>query len=182
MNEIREKDSAWGSPSHVALLGNWAATSSSIVELGAAAGSLLFCPESSSPTDQQAQPRDKRSTSLSNQRVLLVEDDPSSAKAMQGILRSYGMDVLICATVQSALQALRTQVFQFLVLDLMLPDGDGSIVLNEVRQRKLGTWVCVVTAANDPVLLERVNRLQPQRVLRKPIDIGELLSGLNIPQ
>jgi DNA-binding response OmpR family regulator len=114
--------------------------------------------------------------------VLLVEDDPASAKAMDGILRAYAMDVVIASTVQEALEALRKHSFQFLVLDLMLPDGDGTIVLREVRERKLDTWVCVVTAATDPVLLESVQRMQPQRVLRKPIDMGQLLGGLNLAQ
>ena len=101
---------------------------------------------------------------------------------MGGILRAYGMDVVTSSSVQAALDALRKDAFQFLILDLMLPDGDGSIVLHDVRERNLDTWVCVVTAANDPVLLEQVNRLQPQRVLRKPIDLSQLLGGLNLSQ
>ena len=114
--------------------------------------------------------------------VLLVEDDPASAKAMAGILRNYGMNITCAGSVRAALDALGKQSFDYLLLDLMLPDGDGSVVLRAVRDQKLDIWVCVVTAANDPMLLQKVTELKPQKILRKPIDIGQLLGGMDLAQ
>ena len=113
-------------------------------------------------------------------RALLVEDDVVSAKAMAGILRAQGLEIVIAHDVQHALQALRTLSFQFLVLDLMLPDGEGTAVLREVRERRLELHTCIVTAANDAALLERLNGLKPECVLRKPIDMDAFLGGLNL--
>lgn len=114
--------------------------------------------------------------------MLLVEDDAISARAMAGILRQQSLEVTIVGTVQDAIDALRKREFQFLVLDLMLPDGSGAEVLGEVRERNLDTWVCVVTAATDPSLIDGVKNMQPQSLLRKPIDMGELLGGMNLTQ
>ena len=101
---------------------------------------------------------------------------------MAGILRTQPLEVTVVGSVQAALDALRDHTYQFLVLDLMLPDGDGTTVLQHVRERKLDTWVCVVTAATDPLLLDSVKQMHPQHLLRKPIDMAELLGGLNLTQ
>ena len=101
---------------------------------------------------------------------------------MDAILTKHGMSVSTVPGVQSALDALRKNAYQCLVLDLMLPDGDGGEVLRDIRDRKLDMWVCVVTAASDPLMLDTVARLRPQRILKKPIDMGQLLGGLNLTQ
>jgi DNA-binding response OmpR family regulator len=105
-----------------------------------------------------------------------------SAKAMSGILRTQGLEIVTVHKVKEALDALRTRSFQFLVLDLMLPDGEGTAVLRDVRDRAIDLHVCIVTAANDAALMERVLALRPECVLRKPIDMAQLLGGLNLTQ
>jgi DNA-binding response OmpR family regulator len=99
---------------------------------------------------------------------------------MAGILRSCGVEVLVASSVASALVSLRRAPIDSVVLDLMLPDGDGSEVLRQIRQQKLQTRVCVVTAASDTHLLDRVKQLNPDSLLHKPIDMDQLLDGLDL--
>ena len=116
-----------------------------------------------------------------SRRVLLVEDDPASASAMVGILKRYGLSVLATGSVQGALAALH-QEYDYVILDLMLPDGDGAEVLRQLRDAKSTAWVCVITAASDPAKLASVRKLNPGCVLRKPIDVGQLLGGMKLTQ
>jgi DNA-binding response OmpR family regulator len=143
----------------------------------------LSSPTSSSDAPELSKlPAVSATASKSTRQVLLVEDDLISAKAMAGILRTQGLEIVTVRKVKDALDALRARSFQYLVLDLMLPDGEGTAVLREVRDRNLDLHVCIVTAANDTALLDRVNALRPECLLRKPIDMAELLGGLNLTQ
>ena len=64
----------------------------------------------------------------------------------------------------------------------MLPDGDGAQILRHVRERNLGIPVCVTTGVNDRARLVEVKRLAPRCLLLKPIDLTQLLRGLDAAQ
>jgi DNA-binding NarL/FixJ family response regulator len=63
----------------------------------------------------------------------------------------------------------------------MLPDGDGAQVLEHIRRNHLRCEVVVVTGVSEPAWHKRVERLHPKRVLRKPVDVSQILSGLGNP-
>jgi two-component system response regulator QseB len=64
------------------------------------------------------------------------------------------------------------------VLDLMLPDGDGADVLRKIREEGFKTRVCVTTGVSTPGWLSRVSALGADCILQKPIDLSELLEKL----
>jgi DNA-binding response OmpR family regulator len=107
--------------------------------------------------------------------VLLVEDDLVSGPAMAAILRRAGFDVTLVTTIADAIKRL-TNSPQFVILDLMLPDGDGAIVLRHIRDHQLVTKVMVTTAVSDPQRLREIRELRPDLLLQKPIDITRLLT------
>jgi two-component system OmpR family response regulator len=63
----------------------------------------------------------------------------------------------------------------FVLLDLMLPDGDGVEVLRQIRESNYTSRVLVTTAVSDPGRLGKVCQLRPEAVLQKPIDVARLL-------
>jgi DNA-binding response OmpR family regulator len=65
------------------------------------------------------------------------------------------------------------------VLDLMLPDGDGAKLLERIRNQKLVTRVVVTTGVSDPDRLEALNVFRPDVVLHKPVLLARLLAELN---
>src|SRR4051812_30721055 len=86
-------------------------------------------------------------------RVLVVEDDVVSHRALAILLGRIGYDVTGVVSVRAALLKLSgSPLPQFIILDLMLPDASGVEVLAEVRRRKLPVKVAVITAAIDPKL------------------------------
>jgi two-component system response regulator MprA len=109
--------------------------------------------------------------------VLIVEDDLSSSNALRALLTNRGYEVTQATTLADAMRDVSTP-FDAIILDLMLPDGDGGGVLRHIRSQNLPTKVFITTGISDAARAGDVQRLKPDRFLKKPIDLAELLRGL----
>jgi DNA-binding response OmpR family regulator len=110
-------------------------------------------------------------------RMLIVEDDKTTSNLLRSIFTHKGWQVETAGTVLEGLAALDPPP-DFLLLDLILPDGDGMDVLKQVRSKALSTHVVVMTSL-DPSSLTGIQRLKPDAVLRKPIDADDLMKVCN---
>jgi two-component system response regulator QseB len=110
------------------------------------------------------------------QRLLVVEDDGATGRALSRPLRFWGYEVRCVQTVAQALAALEGQ--DAVLLDLMLPDGSGAEVLSRIRRDRLPQKVLVLTGLTDPRVLDDVARLRPDGVLQKPHGIEQLKAWL----
>ena len=117
------------------------------------------------------------SPSESKPRLLLVEDDLATSTALRAILKYRGWEVDVAGTLGTALERLDAG-YACVVLDLMLPDGNGVDVLSEIRRRKLSTPVIVTTGVSEPNYLAQVSSLRPTALLQKPINLGDFLKLL----
>ena len=68
-------------------------------------------------------------------KILLVEDHADTARAMMRLLKSYGYDIRIAATIEAAVQS-ATEPFDLLVSDIGLPDGSGLELMRRIRQQR----------------------------------------------
>ena len=105
--------------------------------------------------------------------MLVVEDDRAARRAVTRILRTQGYSVTEAGSVADAMAGL-AQRPDWVLLDLMLPDGCGSEVLEKVHADRLMTRVCVVTGC-APAKLEEVRLLGPDHVLIEPLDVAQLM-------
>lgn len=107
-------------------------------------------------------------------RLLLVEDEPAMARALQLALERRGFDVAHCGDGSSALQRLRHDPPAAVLLDLGLPGMDGLQVLHRVRAEGVRVPVLVLTARDG--IGDRVVGLNAgaDDYLSKPFDLDEL--------
>ena len=107
-------------------------------------------------------------------KVLLVEDDPSIAAVVSRGLGAAGFDV---AHVDNGAAALAAQGYDFVLLDLGLPDVDGLDVCREIRS-KSNVPVIIVTARSDE--LDRVVGLEigADDYVVKPFGMRELVARI----
>lgn len=107
-------------------------------------------------------------------KVLLVEDDPSIAAVVVRGLTDAGFQVL---HVESGAAALETTGYDFVLLDLGLPDSDGLDVCRELRARS-SVPVIIVTARGDE--LDRVVGLElgADDYVIKPFGMRELVARI----
>ena len=111
--------------------------------------------------------------------MLIVEDDLSSARALKMLLALNGFEPLVVTTVAQGMAELRGQrPPDCVVLDLMLPDGDGAQILRYLRHSDPDVSVFVTTGVSDKQRLDQVQQLGPRLLLQKPIDVEKLLRGL----
>ena len=96
---------------------------------------------------------------------------------MSAILSRRGWAVTAATTVAEALAALSIRP-DWIILDLMLPDGDGAQILRAIRLANLPIRVAVTTGTGDPQRLAEVRSLGPDALFRKPIDLPGLLASL----
>ena len=115
-------------------------------------------------------------------RILVVEDDTGIAVGLQANLRQRGYAVDVCGTLASAWAALRSEPFDLVLLDLGLPDGDGSQLVQRLRQSPAAagslpntlTPVLILTARDQVAhRIEGLN-LGADDYLVKPFDLDEL--------
>jgi DNA-binding NarL/FixJ family response regulator len=66
----------------------------------------------------------------------------------------------------------------WLLLDLMLPDGDGIKVLEHVRKIEAPVKVCILTGCGDQNRLDAVKQLGPDGFITKPVDFAVLMELL----
>ncbi|MFM2081696.1 MAG: hypothetical protein RL380_387 [Verrucomicrobiota bacterium] len=109
-------------------------------------------------------------------RVLVVEDEKKTAAFIRKALQAEGFAVDVCANGDDALAAAATTDFDGIVLDIMLPGRDGLSVLRQLRERKIGTPVLLLSARGE--VNERVEGLNlgADDYLPKPFVIAELVA------
>ena len=79
-------------------------------------------------------------------RILIIEDQLKVAQSLQHGLESERFDVTVASTGEDGFFLVSSQVFDLLILDLMLPGRDGLEILRTVRQRGLATPVIILSA------------------------------------
>ena len=113
-----------------------------------------------------------------NARLLLIDDDARLTAMVGDYLRTNGYEVEVAGSLAAGRDRLRGASFDALVLDLMLPDGDGLDLTRELRAdaRLKRLPLLMLTARGEP--LDRVLGLElgADDYLSKPFEPRELLA------
>jgi DNA-binding response OmpR family regulator len=108
-------------------------------------------------------------------RLLVVDDDPEITSTFETILRSEGYDVVTARDGVEALEAVRGERFDVILLDLLLPRLDGWAVLEQLRTIAPTTRVVILCADVDSEGEIEAFRLGAANILLKPPDVDKLL-------
>ena len=111
-------------------------------------------------------------------KIFIIEDDLAIGKALLSVLQDEGHSVVWVRLASHAIQKIQTEDFDAVLLDLGLPDGDGTQLLHELRSLGLRLPVLIMTARES--LEDRLNGFQigADDYLIKPFEIPELLARL----
>ncbi|HVZ37332.1 MAG TPA: response regulator transcription factor [Polyangiaceae bacterium] len=112
-------------------------------------------------------------------KLLVVEDDAKLARFLARILIESGYAVDTCRTVADTLRQAETGLYDLLVLDWMLPDGDGLSIVRELRERGSTVAILMLTARGETS--ERVLGLElgADDYMSKPFDPQELVARVH---
>jgi len=113
--------------------------------------------------------------------VVIVEDDPMVVEVNRGFVSAVpGFRVAgVARSGKEAVEMIREERPDLVLLDIYLPDMDGVTTLQEIRRLGLPTDVIVVTAAQDAETIQNVFRYGAIDYIVKPFKFGRLKSALN---
>jgi CheY-like chemotaxis protein len=115
-------------------------------------------------------------TEANEENVLIVEDDPETAKALAEYLNSQGYRSMIATNGQEAIDVLRAGERPCLILlDIMMPVKNGWDFRDEMLNEPELASIPVVVVTADISAVTRAMRLRLP-LLKKPIDPGRLMT------
>ena len=111
-------------------------------------------------------------------RILIVEDEQRLARFLKKGLRSHSLSTTAVEDGDSALRLLRSEDFDLVVLDLGLPDMDGTRVLEELRASGSKVPVIILTARDD--MADKVTGLTVggDDYVTKPFSLEEVVARI----
>ncbi len=112
-----------------------------------------------------------------SERILMIEDDENLSAMLKEYLAPLGIELCASPNARGGLEALADGSFDALILDVMLPDGDGFDVCRQVRSRS-DIPILMLTARGDET--DRIVGLElgADDYLPKPFNPRELLARL----
>jgi two-component system KDP operon response regulator KdpE len=114
---------------------------------------------------------------VSGQRILVVDDEPQILRALRTTLRGAGYTVDAAATAEEALAAAAASPPEAVILDLVLPDGNGTDVCRELR-RWSDAPVIVLSAIGEERQKIAALDAGADDYVTKPFSVDELLARL----
>lgn len=113
---------------------------------------------------------------LSPIQTLLIDDDFELAGLIAELFRREGLGWQHEATSASGFKALKTNCPDVLLLDWMLPDGNGLDLCRQIRQQGLQIPILMLTAKGDPIDKVLGLELGADDYMTKPFDPRELIA------
>ncbi len=107
-------------------------------------------------------------------RILMIDDDPSISFSFTKFLNSRGYDVITAGSLEEAREALRLHPINAMILDQMLPDGDGIDFLTEFRESNDTLPIIFITAHGNVNLAVEAMRKGADNFMVKPVNMSGL--------
>jgi DNA-binding response OmpR family regulator len=109
--------------------------------------------------------------------VMVVDDDHELCETLWDLLRAHGYRVCVACDEAGAAERLKGRDFQVVLIDMMLPGGNGRSVLRRVRELAPAARTLLITGYRDEMgrLVDEALREGAEGVCYKPFDIPQLL-------
>lgn len=111
-------------------------------------------------------------------KILIVEDDVNIAKMLEVTLSIGGYESERCDNGKKAVELVTTQIFDLVLLDVMLPDMDGFEVIEYINKEE--TAVIFLTALQDVMDKVKGLKLGAEDYIVKPFETVELLARIEV--
>ena len=117
-------------------------------------------------------------TSSKGINILIVDDDPAMAKSILGVLSLAGLNAHSVSGGYAAIDALSRSDYHMVLLDLNMPDMDGTEVLKYINNHDIMTNVIVVSGESEIKKAINVLKNGAKDFIRKPYSTDELLFSI----
>jgi DNA-binding response OmpR family regulator len=110
--------------------------------------------------------------------VLLIEDEPDMVRGLRDAMQFEGFTLLSAATGADGVALARKERPDLIVLDLMLPDMNGYLVCEEIRQWSQSVPIIMLTARSQESDKIRGLEVGADDYVTKPFSVGEFMARI----
>jgi len=130
-------------------------------------------PISFSPLKQLRLPQDKRVPQKAN--LLIVDDEANTLASLSRAFRLAGHDATVCDNAMKALDLAKTENFDLIFSDVVMPGKDGLSLLEDLKSQGITTPVVMMSGQAHIDMAVRATKLGALDFLEKPISSDRLL-------
>ena len=113
-------------------------------------------------------------------RLLIADDEINLAKALQAVLEDAGYNCDVCFDGNSDIRLISQEIYDGLILDIMMPEKNGYEVLNQIRKQKNDIPVLLLSALNEVDDKVTGFDLGATDYLSKPFSTKELIARFKV--
>jgi DNA-binding response OmpR family regulator len=115
-----------------------------------------------------------------SKKILIVDDEPNIVLALEYLMRKNGFEVFIARNGSEALELIKTEIPDLMLLDIMMPDVDGYEVCRIVKSQEeySACKVIFLSAKSKKVDMEKGYELGADLYLTKPFSTRNLLKSV----
>ena len=114
-------------------------------------------------------------------KILIVEDEIDIINSLKLILKKKGFQVEAVLGGEKAIEKINSFDPQIILLDVLIPFFDGAEFIKDLKKKKKGIKVILVTAVSEQA--EIINKIREVdntiKIIRKPFKIEEVLSKVS---
>jgi two-component system nitrogen regulation response regulator NtrX len=108
-------------------------------------------------------------------KVLLVDDDANTLASLARAFRLAGHDAVVCDQAERALELAKSQRFDVILSDVVMPGKDGLSLLADLKAAGVTTPVVMISGQANVEMAVRATRLGALDFLEKPLSTDKLL-------
>ena len=112
-------------------------------------------------------------------RILIIDDDFSLRKVITRALSSSKISVKTVSTLSEAWVVIEKNIFDLIICDVMLPDGDGLELVKKVKKKNPKQPFIIISAKNNILTAIKADQLEVYEYLPKPLDLNDLTISVN---
>lgn len=108
-------------------------------------------------------------------KILVIDNDIDFREALEFTLIEMKLEVVAVESGYAALEILKEEYFDLILLDLKMPGMDGAETFKKIKTLEAQPFVVIMTAYSEDEQIETVNKLNPFGFLKKPFDLNDLI-------
>lgn len=113
-----------------------------------------------------------------SERVLLVDDEEEFLDIMSERMRNRGMEVVTASSAKEALEKIENDLFDAIILDLMMPDMNGLETIKAIKEKKPELQVILLSGQATLEKGVEAMKLGALDVVEKPADMETLVEKI----
>ena len=112
--------------------------------------------------------------------ILIADDDPDFLESIMDVLKRFGKRVLIAQNGKEAVDMIRENSVDILILDLRMPLFNGLETYLELKKTgdHIPTIIITAFAEEENAALEKFRRMSVNEILKKPFDPNDLIASV----